>query len=76
MRPVATIVRGPLRPVGGVVCIEWNGRDEAGAELPAGRYHLRVTRPGSTFLLERKLHIEPWRSAPVQRATATFLRHS
>ena len=58
-RTVATLARGALRPVGGVVCIEWNGRDDGGAELPAGRYHLRVTRPSSTFLLERTLHIEP-----------------
>lgn len=58
-RAVATIARGPLHPVGGVVCVEWNGRDDRGAELPAGRYRLRVTRPRSTFLLECTLHIEP-----------------
>ncbi len=58
-RAVATIARGSLRPVGGVVCVEWNGRDDRGAEVSAGRYHLRVMRPHSTFLLERTLHIEP-----------------
>lgn len=58
-RRVATIARGPLRPTGGVVCIEWDGRSELGAEVRPGRYLLRVTRPASTFLLERTLYIEP-----------------
>jgi len=57
-RRVATVVRGALRPAGGVVCIEWDGCDHQGSPLPPGHYQLRVTKRASTFLLERTIHLE------------------
>jgi len=57
-RRVATVVRGVLRPAGGVVCTEWDGRDERGEPAPPGRYLLRVVKPNSTFTLERTVFIE------------------
>lgn len=57
-RVVATIARGVLRPAGGVVCTEWDGRDVRGDLAPPGRYLLRVVKPNSTFTLERTVFIE------------------
>ena len=57
-RVVATVARGVLRPAGGVVCTEWDGRDERGELAPPGRYLLRVVKPSSTFTLERTVFIE------------------
>jgi hypothetical protein len=59
-RRVAALHRGPARPSGGVICVEWNGRDDRGARVPPGTYQLRVEGLGFTGLkLERTLIIEP-----------------
>lgn len=57
-RRVATVARGPLRPSGGVVCVEWDGCDDVGRRVDAGAYRLLVTRPPSTFALERTIFVE------------------
>ena len=55
---VARIAPGALRREGAVLCAEWDGRDLHGAQVRPGRYQLRVTKPASTFLLEKTLHLE------------------
>ena len=58
-RRVATIARGEMRPVSGVIFASWNGRVDGGEPVPAGRYILRVVRPSSDFVLERTIFIGP-----------------
>ena len=55
---VATLLREPVRPTGGVVCLDWDGRDDRGCLLEPGRYQLRVKGLGNPLLLERTLTIE------------------
>src|SRR5262245_49069318 len=58
-RHIATLLRGPARPSQGVVCVEWDGRDEWGAQVPSGTYRIRVAgAPPSSLLLERTLPVE------------------
>src|SRR5262245_14827991 len=57
-RRVATLLRGRARPAGGVVCLDWDGRDDRGVLLSPGRYWLRVTIVDSPATLERTLYVE------------------
>ena len=57
-RRVATLLHGRSRPIQGVVCVEWDGRDDEGRSVPPGDYRLRVERLGSPSWLERPLRIE------------------
>ena len=57
-RRVATLLHGPARPVGGVVCVEWDGRDDRGRRVPPGSYQLRVEGVGFRLRLERTLLID------------------
>jgi hypothetical protein len=57
-RRVATLLRDPVRPAGGVVCIEWDGRDDRGVILPPGAYQLRVEGVGNPLRLERTLLVD------------------
>lgn len=57
-RRVATLLREPVRPTGGVVCLEWDGRDDRGMLLMPGNYQLRVRGVGNPLQLERTLLIE------------------
>jgi flagellar hook assembly protein FlgD len=58
-RRVATLLRGRARPSAGVVCVDWDGRDDRGALVPPGAYQLRVEGPGSSPRLERTLLVTP-----------------
>jgi hypothetical protein len=55
---VATLLREAVRPTGGVVCLDWDGRDDRGLLLPPGSYQLRVEGVGNPLQLERTLQIE------------------
>jgi hypothetical protein len=55
---VATLLREPARPTGGVVCLDWDGRDDRGLTLPPGAYQLRVEGVGNPLQLERTVFIE------------------
>lgn len=57
-RRVATLLREPVRPSGGVVCLDWDGRDDHGFLLPPGQYQLRVQGVGNPLELERTLLVE------------------
>jgi hypothetical protein len=57
-RRVATLLHGPARPSGGVVTLEWDGRDDAGDPVPAGAYQLRVQALGSPLQLERTIRVD------------------
>jgi hypothetical protein len=57
-RRVATLMREPVRPTGGVVCLDWDGRDDHGHPLAPGNYQLRVRGVGNPLQLERTLLIE------------------
>jgi hypothetical protein len=57
-RRVATLMREPVRPTGGVVCLDWDGRDDHGRPLSPGNYQLRVRGVGNPLQLERTLLIE------------------
>ena len=57
-RRVATLLSEPARPTGGVVCLDWDGRDDHGILLPPGGYRLRVRGIGNPLQLERTLMIE------------------
>jgi hypothetical protein len=57
-RCVATLLREPVRPAGGVVCLDWDGRDDQGMPLPPGYYQMRVRGIGNPLQLERTLMIE------------------
>jgi hypothetical protein len=57
-RRVATLMREPVRPTGGVVCLDWDGRDDRGLLLSPGNYQLRVRGIGNPLQLERTLLIE------------------
>src|SRR5262245_2471710 len=56
-RRLATLLRGPARPSGGVVCVEWDGRDDHGRPVPAGPYQALVARVGTHVRLERTLWV-------------------
>ncbi len=58
-RRVATLLRGRARPAGGVICVDWDGRDDGGAWVPPGLYRLRVESVGSGLRLERTIYVEP-----------------
>ena len=55
---VATLLREAVRPTGGVVCLDWDGRDDRGLLLPPRSYQLRVEGVGNPLQLERTLRIE------------------
>ena len=57
-RRVATLLREPVRPAGGVVRIDWDGRDDQGIHLRSGSYQLRVEGVGNSIQLERTLLID------------------
>ena len=57
-RPVAVLLRGPARPVGGVVCADWDGTDDQGALVAPGMYRLLVRGVGFPLHLERTLHLD------------------
>ena len=57
-RRVATLLRGRARAAAGVVCVDWNGRDDTGALVPPGAYQLRVESAGSSLRLERTLLVD------------------
>jgi len=54
---VATLLRGTARPTAGVVCIEWDGRDDGGALVPMGAYRVHVAGVGFPLRLEQVLHV-------------------
>ena len=54
-RRVATLLRGTARPSGGVVFVEWDGRDDRGADVPSGSYQVRVQ---GALRLERTLIVD------------------
>jgi len=56
-RQLATVALGVMRPVRGVVCVEWDGRLTHGDFIMPGRYTLRVAKLGSSDVLERTLFI-------------------
>ena len=56
-RRVATLLRGRARAVASVVCVEWDGVDDAGARVAPGIYRLRVRSEGSPELLEKTLEL-------------------
>jgi hypothetical protein len=55
---VATLMRGSARPAGGVVCVEWDGRDDAGTPVPPGRYGIQVELPRPALPLQHSLRVE------------------
>jgi hypothetical protein len=57
-RRVATLLLGSARPVSGVVCVEWDGRDDRGQFVPAGAYQLRVEGLRCSLRLERTLLVD------------------
>jgi hypothetical protein len=57
-RRVATLLRGAAKPSGGVVFVEWEGRDDRGLEVPSGAFQLRVQGLGSALRLERTIIVE------------------
>jgi len=57
-RRVATLLREPVRPERGVVCVDWDGRGDHGPHLPPGSYQLRVEGMGNPLRLEQTLIIE------------------
>ena len=57
-RRVATLLRGAARPAGGVICVDWDGRDDTGGIVPAGAYQLRVQGIDGSRPLERTLTVE------------------
>ena len=56
-RRIATLLRGHARPAGGVICVDWDGRDDRGAAVPSGDYRLRVQRIGGTLRIEHTLTV-------------------
>jgi len=58
-RRVATLMRGQARPSGGVVCVDWDGRDDGGVMIRAGVYRLRVEGIGTSLVLERTMRFDP-----------------
>ena len=56
-RRVATVLRGPVRRSAGVMCVEWDGRDDLGERVNAGTYRVEVVHLGGGFRLERTLRI-------------------
>ena len=54
---VATLLQGPARPTAGVVCVEWDGRDDGDAHVPPGVYRVHVAGIGFPLRLEQVLHI-------------------
>jgi len=58
-RRVATLLRGRVRPAAGVICVDWDGRDDRGIMVTSGAYTLRVERAGTEFRLERMLFVGP-----------------
>lgn len=57
-RRVATLLRGPGFVMRGVICVEWDGTDDRGAQVAPGGYQLRVEGRGPSLILERTLRIE------------------
>ncbi len=54
-RVVANLLRGPARPVSGVICVDWDGRGDDGAPVPPGHYRVHVELPGASQPTERTL---------------------
>ena len=54
---VATLLHGFARPTAGVVCVEWDGRDDGGDYVPPGVYRVHVAGLGFPLRLEQVLHI-------------------
>lgn len=57
-RRVATLLREPARPTGGVVHVDWDGRDDQGRLLMPGSYLLSVRGVDNTLRLERTVLVE------------------
>src|SRR5262249_52099914 len=57
-RPIANLLRGPARPAGGAVCVEWDGRDDRGLSVLPGIYCIHIQLPGASLPIERKLFID------------------
>ena len=56
-RRIATLLRGHARPTAGVVCVEWDGRDESGVYVPSGAYRVQVVGLGFLLRLEQVVHV-------------------
>ena len=56
-RTVATILSGPARAMGGIICVEWDGTDDHGMRVPPGAYQIRVQGVQFSFELERTIHL-------------------
>ena len=57
-RLVATLLNGDARPVAGVVCVDWDGRDYRGVRVPSGAYRLCIEGLGRTLHLERTVFVD------------------
>ena len=66
-RRLATLLRGSARPSAGVVCVEWDGRDDYGRLVATGPYQALVTTAGSRVRLERTLWVAEDLARPVCR---------